>query len=396
MNETLRGLFRAYLEARTALQALADDAADTEVRAAEAAVTEAQNALQEGLAEPEPEQEPEIRSLIERTPLAGYLTPYARGVRLEGEARELNQALHLDDVSQIPWEAIMASEAEIRQDAATTVAAGSININTMPILSRVFHRTEAAFLGVTMPMVAPGQAYYPVLTGGTDYGMHGPGSAQAATAATFEVEAVKPTRATARYLYQIEGEAELGGELEAVLSADLRMVMGQAFDVQAIAGDGTGANVKGIQTSLGDRPADPGKVATAEDYRSAIIDAVDFTYTGSENEVRMLVADQVWKHARRTYQDTENTIDSVTAMQNLGASLRRSGRITGNKAKVGYGIRTSQPMAAIMPVWQGVTAIRDPYSDAASGQVSLTMHALFGFVMRRLGGWGWHAFKTAA
>lgn len=54
-----------------------------------------------------------------------------------------------------------------------------------------------------------------------------------------------------------------------------------------------------------------------------------------------MVADPVWKHARRTYEDADNVVDSIMAMRNLGAYLRRSNRITGNKAEVGYAIRTA-------------------------------------------------------
>lgn len=49
-----------------------------------------------------------------------------------------------------------------------------------------------------------------------------------------------------------------------------------------------------------------------------------------------------------------------------------------------------------MPVWQGVTAIRGPYTQAAAGQVSLTVHALFGFLLGRTGGCSWEAFKHTA
>ena len=79
----------------------------------------------------------------------------------------------------------------------------------------------------------------------------------------------------------------------------------------------------------------------------------------------MLIADAVWKHARKTNQDTDKTIDGVMAVRNLGASVRRSRRVPSGAAKIGWAIRPAQPMAAVARVWQGITAIRDPYTNAA-------------------------------
>ena len=41
----------------------------------------------------------------------------------------------------------------------------------------------------------------------------------------------------------------------------------------------------------------------------------------------------------------------------------------------------------MVPVWQGITMIRDPYTDAGKAQVVLTAHMLFDFVFRRKDGW---------
>lgn len=43
--------------------------------------------------------------------------------------------------------------------------------------------------------------------------------------------------------------------------------------------------------------------------------------------------------------------------------------------------------SAIAPVWQGITMIRDPYTDASKAQIVLTAHMLFDFVIRRTDAW---------
>ncbi len=52
--------------------------------------------------------------------------------------------------------------------------------------------------------------------------------------------------------------------------------------------------------------------------------------------------------------------------------------------------------AAMAPVWQGITMIRDPYSNAGEGQVILTANMLFGMVMRRTDGWRKYGIRTEA
>ena len=44
----------------------------------------------------------------------------------------------------------------------------------------------------------------------------------------------------------------------------------------------------------------------------------------------------------------------------------------------------------------GRRVIRDPYTNRAAGQIALTVHMLFPFVLKRKGGWAQIAFKHTA
>lgn len=48
------------------------------------------------------------------------------------------------------------------------------------------------------------------------------------------------------------------------------------------------------------------------------------------------------------------------------------------------------------PAWQGITAIGDPYTSAAAGQIALTVHMLFSFVLKRKGDWAQITFQHTA
>ena len=118
-----------------------------------------------------------------------------------------------------------------------------------PVLERVFSRSIAARLLVSMPSVPVGSANYPIMTAGTDAGMKNPGVAQDAAAATFEGFTLDPKRLTARYLFRIEDQYKLRG-YEAVLRRDLSAVMSDAMDNQIVNGDGTSPDVSGFLKEL--------------------------------------------------------------------------------------------------------------------------------------------------
>lgn len=396
MNEELRRAMQAQIEARTALNALAEDASEEDRTAAQRALTEADQAVLTAL-EDATDPEPVPRELAQRVELRNYFNPYLNGRSVEGAEAELNQGLGLDSDTMVPWAAFDPGvDAEERVDANPPDLA-DVNYTTASIMRRVFLQTDAAFLGVAMPSVGAGTAVYPVMTSGGEGGMMGANAARDSEAYALTTVNVNPKRASTRYLLNLENRAEVGQELEGVLRADMREQLGVLFDKQVIGGDGTGANVSGILTGL-TTPADPDGVLDVATLRGDIIDAVDNRWVPNEASVRLLVACSVYKFARKIWQDTQKTIDGVESVRGLGATIRATKQIptSSDSGKVKYGIRTARPDGFVAPIWQGVTVIRDPYTKAASGQVALTAHMLFGTAFKRKDGWAQVAFRLEA
>ena len=390
MNEALRKALKAQVEARQALNGLPEDAAAEEVEKRRKALEEADKAVLKAL---EAEPEPAPRELSQQVELRNYLTAYTRGARVEGREAELNQGLGLDSETMVPWAAFDPGPSEDRADAAPPDLA-DINYTTAAIMRRVFERTDVGFLGVMMPSVPAGQAVYPVMTSGGSASMMAANAPVDAASYALATVNVSPTRASARYLLNLENQAEVGSELEGVLRADLREQLGQVVDSQAIAGDGNGNNVSGILTGL-TTPADPDAVVTPANLRTGIVSAVDNRWVPNESSVRLLMGIKAYTKARTVFADPEQLIDGVDAMTRLGASVRSTTRIPQKSAAIQYGIRTARPDGFVIPVWQGVTIIRDPYTKAAEGQVALTAHMLFGTGFKRKDGWAQVAFKIA-
>ena len=338
--------------------------------------------LKQDNAEPDPP-----KPLVQTIELRNYLNAYSQGLRVEGAERELNQGLGLDEVTHVPWQALAPTELEERQDVATAVTIADWGKTVHALLPRIFEKTDAGFLGVSTPGVRAGTQAYPVMTGGTTAVTRAANAAVTSAAATFTVETVTPTRLSARYLLNLEGLAAMGGMLETTLRNDLRTVMGDQFDEQIINGDGTSPNVSGIFAELTDA-TDETTVVTFDNVRLKATDELDGKMARSERSVRILVGLASWKKFR-SLQNTDKQLDAIEAYQRLGGSMQNSARIPAmdGTSKNQRGILTFEPSAAVAPIWQGITMIRDPYTNAAKAQVALTAHMLFGFAFKRKDGW---------
>lgn len=400
MNEELRLAMEAELNARSAYNALPEDATEDAVTAAEAALREASDALGEALKKAkEPERPALHRDLAEGLELREYMSCYAEGRRLEGRSAEVNQELGLNDMTQIPMEALLPPEEE-RADVVTQTGDLPSNSTLHAIMPRVFQETLAARLGITMPGVGAGQQDYPVITGGTTAAPVGETARHDAAKVTFATKSVNPTRITARYVWTLEDIARIGSQLESALRADIRNALGDQLDAQIISGDGAAPNFSGITKLVAASPAvvkNAGAVATWDDLKLLAVNRLDGRFARTESAVRVALGLNTYKLGRNLYKANATDLgDAIDGARATGASVFGSSRIpaegVGDKTKAefrGYegAIITSEPGAAVAPIWQGVTMIRDPYSSAAEGQIELTIAMLAGFTIKRLDGW---------
>lgn len=424
MTPELRAALLAQTEARQALNGLAPEASDEDRAAAVQKLNKADQKLAELLSSI-PAQAPE--ELRDRVSLGRYLQGIAAEQVLDGAEQELRAELKLSDQA-IPLEALLPTPEE-RADAVSPrgpfgaagaevpVPSGTINRTLGPLLTRVFTATDTAFLGVAMPMVPAGTRRYPVMTDGTSASMVARGgSAPDAGAADFNIVDAEPHRLSARYVFDLEGVAEFGGLLESTLRADLRTVMGYQMDLQILNGDGTGANVDGILKEID--PTVPANVeidgnniksdTSWQDVRGMVYGTPDGRYIRGEGDLAILMGQTLYNKARGLYRTNESEVDAIDAAMRLGARVRRSFQLPAPKAqptvKAGTNdAKASQDIvvageraAAVSPIWQGFTMIRDPYTEAAKAQVVMTAHMLFDFIFRRKDGWRHYRMRTAA
>ena len=391
MNKELRQAMIEHLEVRRQELLESDGLSDPGIKK----VIEADDKLIAMLKQPAKE-EPPPQPLIERIELRNYLNAYSQGHKLEGAEAEMNQGLGLDSVSHVPWQALaptLDERMEARTDDPTNVTIGDWGKTVNALLPRIFEKTDAGFLGVSTPGVRAGTTAYPVMTGGTTASMKAANAEVEADVATFSVTTVTPTRLSARYLLNLEGLAAMGGMLETTLRNDLRRVMGDQFDEQIINGNGTSPNISGILNELTDA-TDATNVIDFDTFRLTATNELDGKMANTEASIRMLVGLQTWKKVRGIL-NTDKQLDAIQAYQRLGGRIQNSARLPDmdGTSKNQVAVLTFEPSAAVAPIWQGVTMIRDPYTNAAKAQVALTAHMLFGFAFKRTDGWKEVKFK---
>ena len=397
LNE-LSGLDSPTDEQRTEMDTLATEyrAKETQWRAATIAEADAPETRADDDGE-----DTERRALVERVELRQYLHAAANGVPVAGAEAELNAALDVRGAGgvAVPWEALLPRhDEEHRADAATTVGSTDHGVTQRAILGRVFARTAATFLGVSMPMVPTGDQNFPVLTAGTSAATKNPGVAQDAAAATFTANQLGPTRLTARYLFRVEDLRRLAG-MEAALRTDLREVMGAAMDATILNGQASAPDINGfIDAGTIAAPTTPTAVVTIASAIETVASAVDGTHANGLPDVRLVVGPKTYAKLATLLSSNSEPV-ALSVLRRESGGLRVSGHVPDPASNVQQAVvaRTAGGGPnAVAPIWQGVELICDPFSGAAKGEVSVTAIMLWNFQVIRTNAYARAAFKLAA
>ena len=356
----------------------------------------------EGLADDKPEH-PERRELRERVSVTDFLTEAVSGQRVTGAAAELRAETMkgADEPGRMPWEALVPLEDDMEQRAdAPTPTPSPIGATQQPILGRVFARSATMYLGVDMASVPVGDANFSVLSAGVAPEMKALGAGKDAEAATFSISTIEPTRLTARYLLRVEDLSRFAG-MEEALRRDLRDAL--AMDHQVIQGNGTAPNVKGFVGTAPalTAPADP-RASDEISFPKVVaagLSVIDGKFAHNLSESRLLVSPSAYQNAGLRFQSA-GTSDVAAADYMIARSggFRASANLPATVSHISKAIAyaTGGAGSAVAPMWAtGVGLIRDFYSGASSGEVSITAVALWGFKVLRTGPYSYQKFYIA-
>ena len=311
------------------------------------------------------------------------------GVR-DGAEMEYNQHLGIE-LDRFPMEMLTR---DLDDDLETRAAVdGDSKTNQGTWVDRLFADSAAMRLGITMPSVPAGIASYPVTTDGGAPVQRA--RAEDAAVGTFAVTVseLKPTRNAVHLVYTIEDDARLPG-MAAAIQRDMRAAMVARIDRTIFVGDagasGTDADIKGLTTAagIGEKTITQSNKVKADKLLELFLDWIDGIHATSMDDVRMVAtvgSSKLWGSTVHA-----STVENQTVAQFLranGVSWTVKGDVESNSANGDFGafagLQRGIRGTGVAPVWAAGQLVRDPYSSAKGGEVELTLHYLWNFMITR-------------
>ena len=315
----------------------------------------------------------EIRKLRPQAKLADSIVAAITGKPVAGASRsEYADAMGCPGYTPLD---LVLGEVEARAvtpgPAAETVSA------TRPTVPAAFARTDAAALGIAMPVVQAGEAHFPALTTAPPAGPKAKDAAADATAAAFSLTKRTPGRITGQFVIRLEDLALLPS-----MEGDLRTAIGAAMadnlDSQVVNGSGVSPNLSG----LFNQATDVNAAAAVEDFETGVArfaGLIDGTHANGWGDVRVLIGTSTFAKYAGLFMSNGDVSLFDYLSGKLGA-LRVSTRVpaVNAMAQKGVAVRGAQGQPVTVPIWSGVELIVDPYSNAAQGQRVVTAVTLVG------------------
>ena len=377
-------------EVRNEAEALQGEYSGLEIRHRAAIVAEGDAEKRARLEYGDDPEARERRELRARVRVGNYITSAQEQRGLEGPEAEYNQACGVRS-GRFPLH-LLAPEPEVRAESDASAKA-----NQQTWIDRVFDQSMAAGLGITMQSVAAGVATFPVTTSGATGGQRARMEAKSADTQVISAIEMRPKRATAHLVFSLEDSYRLPG-LEDALRRDMRMAVLEAVDkaifTSDAGADGTDADITGLQTHAGvdeTTLTQANKVKHAETFKS-FVDLIDGKFaTGFSdlNIVSSVGANALWEGTTLAVASETSSI-----FKTLAAFLRENGikwmtrggidtATTNGKFGAFIGLNRGIENAGVAAIWDEAMLIRDEFSGADKGEVSLTLCTFWDFALPR-------------
>ena len=327
----------------------------------------------------EPTEDSETRERKElrgKARVSDFVTAALTGRPVTGASGEYADAEKLSGF--MPLDLLDSPEA--REERAVTPGPASETVTaTKATVPYAFARTDAAALGISMPMVASGEAHYPALGTAPPAAPKAKDAAADNTAAAFTLVKREPKRITGQFLIRVEDIA-LMPSMEADLRRGISSAMADSLDSQVIGGSGAAPNLSG----LFHQATDVGAAAAKETFGTAIgryAGIVDGKHANGFSDIRALIGVDTFKLYAAIFANADKgDISAYDHLMSKLGGLRVSTRVPAKDANAQKGIVVlgAQRQAITVPVWKGVELIVDPYSQAGKGQRIVTAVSLVG------------------
>ena len=313
------------------------------------------------------------------------------GRAVTGVEAELNQEMNLPG-NQFPLEILTPREARQTTDTdGQTVQRSWLDI--------IRSETAAGQVGITFESVPAGIQSYPVTTTGADASGSQVGRSEAASETAFVVGTaeIKPTRNSVAAVLTIEDQARLPG-LNDAITRDLNGAMMEGIDRICFLGDtasteATTASIKGLATAsdITEKTLTQADKIKYQKWLSLYVSLLDGKTARNFADLSVIksVAAQtlIYEQIANTTDGAANDTVAKTLMDN-GISWMVRGDLedaatTAGKWAAFAGRRRGLAGSGVSAIWNAGTLIRDIYTGAKKGEVTLTLHYLHGLAFPR-------------
>ena len=358
-------------ELRSELDTLSAAHTDTEAQL-RAAITA------DGKATPavDPSVDPEQRERLElraKTGIGDFLSAAACGASMSGAAAEYCAALGVPVVGgYMPMDIFSRPVAPAVETRAITPGP-AVKGALQPTVPYVFERSAAASLGIMMPSVPMGQVQIPKITTPPPADTLAKDGAAPATAAAVTLVNQEPVRIAGSFEVRVEDLAVMP-TLEMALQESMQGALSNELDESTF--NGAAGELNGLFTQATNESA-----ATAvETFATGIgrfAALVDGRHAYTLKDVRIVIGSKTF--ARYAGQFSGN--GSVSLFDYLAfnaGSIRVSDRVpdVSGTAQKGIAVLSASAEMPKIHVWDAMQIVRDPFSGAGAGKVTLTATAL--------------------
>ena len=327
----------------------------------------------------ETRQSNEWNGLVGQFELRQVADHYMHQNALSGPTAEVVSELRAKGTFQgvpVPWEVLETRAGE-------TISAGTPDpIRTSPIIERLFPQSVAARMGGSMVNIGTGEMEYPVTTSAVSASWQNGETADIADPSEYTTtdRPLAPDNTLGiQMVITRKALKQSGSALEQAVRRDMNGAISEAMDRAIFLGSGAAGQPTGLFTGAAAWGITETDIAAAPDYaafRSAVTRFMTANAAGGPKDVRLLIRPEVF-----------NFMDGNLI---TGTSVSEWDRLT---ARVSNIVMTSNAIAApdandqcdamlttnvggvppfFVGTWGAIDLIRDPYTKAKSGALTLT------------------------
>ena len=308
----------------------------------------------------------ELRS---KTGLADYLRAAAGGTSVSGAAAEYAAACKVPDVGHIPMSIFAGSAPETRAVTPGPAVKGAL----LPTIPYLFDRSAAASLGIMFPSVPAGQVQIPKVGTAPPSDTLAKDGTAPATAAAVTLVNQAPVRIAGQFEVRVEDLAVMP-TLEAALSEAMQGSLSNELDEQTF--NGAAGELNGLLTQATDVAA----ASSVETYATGIgrfAALVDGRHAYDLSDLRAVIGSKTFALYAGIFSGNGD-VSLFDYLTRILGSIRVSDRVpaVASTAQKGIVVLSASSTPPKIHVWSALQIVRDPYSGAGVGKVTLTATAL--------------------